>query len=105
MKRIHVFLLECVADDEMVDTVDYLMEDNDRWISPEIEKDLLAGKLQGGARLVGTIPASGEYDVLLPTDALCEVSLDGSDRAERLDQRSTRPGQITALLTRAALTS
>jgi hypothetical protein len=23
-------------------------EDNERWISPEIEKDLLAGKLEGG---------------------------------------------------------
>ena len=33
----------------MVDTVNYLIEDNERWISPEIEKELLAGKLQGGA--------------------------------------------------------
>lgn len=49
LNRIRVFLLDGDADDEMVDTVDYLIEDNDRWISPEIEKDLLAGKLQGGA--------------------------------------------------------
>jgi hypothetical protein len=49
LNRVRVFLLECDADDEMVDTVDYLIEDNDRWISPKIEKDLLAGKLQGGA--------------------------------------------------------
>jgi hypothetical protein len=49
LNRIRVFLLEGDADDEMVDTVDYLIEDNDRWISPEIEKDLLAGKLRGGA--------------------------------------------------------
>jgi hypothetical protein len=48
LNRIRVFLLEGDADDEMVDTVDYLIEDNDRWISPEIEKDLLAGKPQGG---------------------------------------------------------
>jgi hypothetical protein len=36
------------ADEEMVNTVDYLTEDNERWISPEIEKELLAGKLQEG---------------------------------------------------------
>ena len=34
--------------EEMVDTVDYLTEDNERWISPEIEKELLAGKLREG---------------------------------------------------------
>lgn len=48
LNRIRIFLLEGDADDEMVNTVDYLIEDNDRWISPEIEKDLLAGKLKGG---------------------------------------------------------
>jgi hypothetical protein len=48
LNRIRVFLVENDADDEMVDTVDYLIEDNERWISPEIEKDLLAGKLEGG---------------------------------------------------------
>lgn len=48
LNRIRVFLVENDADDEMVDTVDYLIEDNERWISPEIEKDLLGGKLEGG---------------------------------------------------------
>jgi hypothetical protein len=48
LNRIRVFLVESDADDEMVDTVDYQIEDNERWISPEIEKDLLAGKLKGG---------------------------------------------------------
>jgi hypothetical protein len=48
LNRIRVFLVESEADDEMVDTVDHLIEDNERWISPEIEKDLLAGKLKGG---------------------------------------------------------
>jgi hypothetical protein len=42
--------------------------------------------LAAGTRLLGTLPASGEYNALLPTDALCEVSLDGSDLAERLDR-------------------
>jgi hypothetical protein len=48
LNRIRAFLVESDADDEMVDTVDYLIEDNERWISPEIQKDLLAGKLKGG---------------------------------------------------------
>jgi hypothetical protein len=42
--------------------------------------------LAAGTRLLGSIPASGEYNALLPTDALCEVSLDGSDLTERLDR-------------------
>jgi hypothetical protein len=46
LKRIRAFLAEGDADEEMVDTVDYLIEDNERW--PESEKELLAGKLQGG---------------------------------------------------------
>jgi hypothetical protein len=32
--------------------------------------------LAAGTRLLGATPASGEYHALLPTDALCEVSLD-----------------------------
>jgi hypothetical protein len=47
--------------------------------------------LAAGARLLGTIPASGEYNALLPTDAICEVSLDGSDLAERLDRDRQNP--------------
>jgi hypothetical protein len=48
LNRIRVFLSERDADGELVATVDYLIEDNDRWISPEIQEYLLAGKLQGG---------------------------------------------------------
>jgi hypothetical protein len=48
LNRIRVFLVEGDADEEMVDTVDYLTEDNERWISPEIEKELLADKLREG---------------------------------------------------------
>jgi hypothetical protein len=40
LKRIRAFLAEGDADEEMVDTVDYLIEDNERWISPESEKEL-----------------------------------------------------------------
>jgi hypothetical protein len=47
--------------------------------------------LGAGARLLGTLPGSGEYEALLPTDALCEVSLDGSDLAERLDRDRQNP--------------
>jgi hypothetical protein len=34
--RIQKMLVEHEADDEMLEAVDYLIEDNDRWISPEI---------------------------------------------------------------------
>jgi hypothetical protein len=47
--------------------------------------------LAAGTRLLGSLPASGEYEALLPTDALCEVSLDGSDLAERLDRDRQNP--------------
>jgi hypothetical protein len=47
--------------------------------------------LAAGTRLLGPLPASGEYEALLPTDALCEVSLDGSDLAERLDRDRQNP--------------
>jgi hypothetical protein len=42
--------------------------------------------LAAGTRLLGVLPASGEYESLLPTDAICQVALDGSDLSERLDQ-------------------
>lgn len=47
--------------------------------------------LAAGARLLGAMPGSGEYQALLPTEALCEVALDGSDLAERLDQDRQNP--------------
>ena len=47
--------------------------------------------LAAGTRLLGVLPRSGEYEAILPTDAFCQVSPDGSDLAERLDEdRSNR---------------
>ncbi len=59
--------------------------------------------LAAGTRLLGTLPASGEYNALLPTDALCEVSLDGSDLAERLDRDRQNPDNRRAVDAAAAL--
>jgi hypothetical protein len=36
------------ADDEMLDAVDYLLEDNERWLDPQIADDLRKGKLRSG---------------------------------------------------------
>ena len=41
--------------------------------------------LAAGARLLGVLPRSGEFETLIPLSALCEVEADGSDLAERLD--------------------
>lgn len=40
--------------------------------------------LAAGARLLGVLPGSGEYERLLPREAILEVEPDGSDLAERL---------------------
>ncbi len=40
--------------------------------------------LAAGTRLLGVLPNSGEYEALLPTDAICQVAADGSDLAARL---------------------
>jgi hypothetical protein len=42
------FLVERVADSEMLDAVEYLREDNERWIDPNIAEDLRSGKLHSG---------------------------------------------------------
>jgi hypothetical protein len=42
--------------------------------------------LAAGARLLGVRPKSGEFEDLIPQDALCEVKVDGSDLAEVLDK-------------------
>ena len=39
--------------------------------------------LAAGSRLLGAVPASGEYDALLPRGAILEVDVDGSDFAEK----------------------
>ncbi|OBV11207.1 glycosyltransferase family protein [Erythrobacter dokdonensis] len=41
--------------------------------------------LAAGCRLLGTLPASGEFEALLPRDSLLEVAGDGSDLASRYD--------------------
>jgi glycosyltransferase involved in cell wall biosynthesis len=41
--------------------------------------------IAAGTRLLGVVPQSGEFDELLPRDAILEVAPDGSDLAERLD--------------------
>jgi len=41
--------------------------------------------LSAGARLVGVLPRSGEYEKLLPLDAILQVAPDGSDLAAKLD--------------------
>ena len=46
--RIRGFLVEHGADEEMLDAIEYLREENDRWIDPKIAKDLRAGKLHAG---------------------------------------------------------
>jgi hypothetical protein len=41
--------------------------------------------LAAGARLLGVLPRSGEYQTLLPMDAILEAAPDGSDLAAKLD--------------------
>lgn len=42
--------------------------------------------LSAGARLLGVLPRSGEFEKLLPREAILEVAADGSDLADRLDE-------------------
>jgi hypothetical protein len=48
LSRIRDFLVEHGADSEMLDVVDYLLEENRDWIDPKIAKDLRSGKLHSG---------------------------------------------------------
>jgi hypothetical protein len=48
LNRIRDFLSERGADSEMLDAVEYLREDNERWIDPKIADDLRTGKLHSG---------------------------------------------------------
>ena len=41
--------------------------------------------LAAGARILGVLPRSGEYELLLPRDAILSLNPDGSDLAARLD--------------------
>jgi Glycosyl transferases group 1 len=47
--------------------------------------------LAAGTRLLGVLPRSGEYEALLPTDAICQVAPDGSDLVDRLDEDRGNP--------------
>jgi hypothetical protein len=53
--------------------------------------------LSAGARLVGVLPGSGEYDRLLPRDAMLEVAADGSDLAAKLDADRRDPAGLEAV--------
>jgi hypothetical protein len=48
LNRIRDFLAERGADSEMLDALECLREENERWIDPQIAKDLRAGKLHSG---------------------------------------------------------
>ena len=41
--------------------------------------------LAAGSRLLGVLPRSGEYEALLPMEAILQVAPDGSDLEEKLD--------------------
>jgi hypothetical protein len=45
LDRIRDCLSEHGADDDMLKAIDYLLEENDRWLDPLIAEDLRAGKL------------------------------------------------------------
>jgi hypothetical protein len=48
LDRIRGYLSEHGADDDMLIAVDYLLEENDRWLDPQIADDLRAGRLPSG---------------------------------------------------------
>lgn len=53
--------------------------------------------LAAGSRLLGTLPASGEFEALLPREAILEVAADGSDFAAkyRADQDNSAGWKAT----------
>lgn len=53
--------------------------------------------LAAGTRLLGVLPASGEYEDLLPLDAILQVKADGSDLAQRLAVDAEDPGADKAV--------
>jgi Glycosyl transferases group 1 len=59
--------------------------------------------LAAGTRLLGVLPRSGEYEAILPTDAVCQVSADGSDLAQRLDEDRSNPNNQRAVDAASAL--
>jgi hypothetical protein len=57
--------------------------------------------LAAGTRLLGVLPEGGDYQMFLPTEAMCVVKPDGSDLAERLDA-DRRLGDHEAITERVA---
>jgi glycosyltransferase involved in cell wall biosynthesis len=53
--------------------------------------------LSAGARLLGVLPRSGEYESLLPLDAILQVAPDGSDLAAKLDADQDDPNARAAV--------
>ena len=53
--------------------------------------------LAAGTRLLGVLPRSGEYQAILSADAFCQVSPDGSDLAQRLDEDRSNPNNQRAV--------
>lgn len=53
--------------------------------------------LAAGARLLGVLPRSGEYERLLPLDAILVVAPDGSDLAAKLDADRENPAARAAV--------
>jgi hypothetical protein len=53
--------------------------------------------LAAGTRLLGVLPRSGEYEALLPTEAICQVAPDGSDLEERLHEDRGNPNAQRAV--------
>jgi hypothetical protein len=53
--------------------------------------------LAAGTRLLGVLPRSGEYESVLPVDAFCQVSPDGSDLAKILDEDRSDPNNQRAV--------
>lgn len=53
--------------------------------------------LAAGTRMLGVLPRSGEYEAILPMDAFCQVSPDGSDLAKRLDEDRSNPDNRRAV--------
>jgi hypothetical protein len=55
--------------------------------------------LSAGARLIGVLPRSGEFEFLLPREAILEVAPDGSDLAAKLDADVASGGAAKAVAT------
>jgi hypothetical protein len=53
--------------------------------------------LSAGSRLLGVLPKSGEYDLLLPREAMCIVKPDCSDLEEKLDNEQNNVSAFKAV--------